>query len=73
MNRKDSSLLSCIGNTPLAKLNFPIKPTLFAKLEYLNPGGSIKDRAALFMIEEAEKKSLLLPGLQLSRLPPAIR
>lgn len=57
-----SSLLACIGNTPMAKLNFDIKPALYAKLEYLNPGGSIKDRAALFMVEGAEKSGLLKPG-----------
>jgi len=56
------SFLSCIGNTPLAKLNFATKPSIFAKLEYLNPGGSIKDRPALFMIETAEKNGLLKPG-----------
>ena len=56
------SFLECIGNTPLAKIDFPIKPTLLAKLEYLNPGGSIKDRSALFMVEQAEKKGLLKPG-----------
>ena len=39
-----------------------MKPTLLAKLEYLNPGGSLKDRPALFMIEEAEKSGKLKPG-----------
>ena len=56
-----SSLIALIGNTPLVKLplgNF----CLYAKLEYLNPGGSIKDRTALYMIREAEKRNLLLPG-----------
>ena len=57
-----NSLLGCIGNTPIARLNFDVKPVLLAKLEYLNPGGSIKDRAALFMIEEAERRGLLKPG-----------
>jgi cystathionine beta-synthase len=56
------SHLSLIGNTPIAKLDFDVKPTILAKLEYLNPGGSIKDRAALFMIEDAEKNGLLKPG-----------
>jgi len=46
-------LLSLVGNTPLVELNFGTKPKILAKLEYLNPGGSIKDRAALFMIEKA--------------------
>ncbi|MBD3273180.1 pyridoxal-phosphate dependent enzyme [Candidatus Dependentiae bacterium] len=61
------NILQLIGNTPLAKLDFVnsefnIKPTILAKLEYLNPGGSIKDRSALFMIEQAEKQGLLKPG-----------
>ena len=56
------NLLSLIGNTPLVNLNFNTKPTILAKLEYLNPGGSIKDRSALFMIEEAEKSGQLKPG-----------
>lgn len=57
-----SSLLSIIGNTPLVKVNFATPATVYAKLEYLNPGGSIKDRAALFMINEAERKGILTPG-----------
>jgi cysteine synthase A len=54
-----------IGNTPLLKLNH-ISPNkdvnIFAKLEYLNPGGSIKDRIGLEIIETAEKQGLLKPG-----------
>lgn len=56
------AFLSYIGNTPLAAIDLGIKATVLAKLEYLNPGGSIKDRAALFMIQEAERKGQLLPG-----------
>ena len=56
------SLLDAIGNTPLVRIPFKTKAKIFAKLEYLNPGGSIKDRSALFMIKEAEKMSRLLPG-----------
>lgn len=56
------SLLSAIGNTPLVKINFDSPAQLFAKLEYLNPGGSVKDRSALYMIEEAERNGLLKPG-----------
>ncbi len=56
------TLLDAIGNTPLVRVDFGTPPTILAKLEYLNPGGSIKDRAALFMIEEAERKGLLKPG-----------
>lgn len=52
------NLLQAIGNTPLIE----IVPSIHAKLEYLNPGGSIKDRSSLFMIEDAEKKGLIAPG-----------
>ena len=54
-------LLNAIGNTPLVKVPFNIPGQLFAKLEYLNPSGSIKDRSALFMIEEAERTGKLNP------------
>ena len=57
-----SSILSLIGNTPLAKFNLSLPCDFFAKLEYFNPGGSIKDRSALFMVQEAEKKGLLDSG-----------
>lgn len=56
------SIIRAIGNTPLVKLNFDTPATIYAKLEYLNPSGSIKDRAALFMIEEAERTGRLKPG-----------
>ncbi len=56
------NILGCIGNTPLVRIN-RLNPnpstTIFAKLEFKNPGGSIKDRVALSMIEDAEKKGLL--------------
>jgi cysteine synthase A len=54
-----------IGNTPLIRLNHLSekgKGTVFGKAEYMNPGGSIKDRICLSMINEAEKKGLLKPG-----------
>ena len=55
-----NSLLSLIGNTPLLKANNLFQGNnVFVKLEKFNPGGSIKDRAALGMIEEAEKNGLL--------------
>lgn len=57
-----NSLLDAIGNTPLIKVNAATPGQLFAKLEYLNPGGSVKDRSALFMIEKAEKKGLIKAG-----------
>jgi cystathionine beta-synthase len=56
------NLLHAIGNTPLVRIPFDSAGKVYAKLEYLNPGGSIKDRAALYMIEEAERTGLLKPG-----------
>lgn len=58
----NSYILDAIGNTPLVPLNFPSQGKIFAKLEYLNPGGSVKDRSARYMIEQAEKRGLLKPG-----------
>lgn len=60
----NSSLLSLIGNTPMLKLNcFDVGPCeLFVKLESQNPGGSIKDRVGLAIIEVAEKSGELKPG-----------
>ena len=58
-------VLDGIGNTPLIKLNRitkGMKPDIFAKLEYVNPMGSIKDRIAKFMIEKAEKEGRIRPG-----------
>ncbi len=66
-NIKESAL-ELIGNTPILKLNkYSAKreitdATVLAKLEYLNPAGSVKDRIALAMIEDAEAKGLLKPG-----------
>ena len=59
-----AGLLDLIGNTPMAELtHFDTGPCrLFVKLEFLNPGGSIKDRIALAMIEQAEKRGELQPG-----------
>ena len=54
-----------VGNTPLIRLNSFSEETgceILGKAEFLNPGGSVKDRAALFIIEDAEKKGLLKPG-----------
>src|SRR2546426_11986543 len=59
------TILDVIGNTPLVRLNKVsqgLKPTILAKLENLNPGGSVKDRIGIAMIEEAERKGLLKPG-----------
>ncbi|NLN59991.1 MAG: pyridoxal-phosphate dependent enzyme, partial [Deltaproteobacteria bacterium] len=57
-----SNIADAIGNTPLVeirRLNPNKKVRVFAKLESLNPGGSIKDRIALYMVEEAEKRGEL--------------
>ncbi|HJO86291.1 MAG: cysteine synthase A [Rhodospirillales bacterium] len=54
-----------IGNTPLIKLREASENTgcdIYAKCEFLNPGGSVKDRAALYIIKDAEEKGLLKPG-----------
>ena len=55
-------ILYAIGNTPLVKVPFDCPGSIYAKLEYLNPGGSVKDRSALYMIEEAERRGDLKPG-----------
>lgn len=60
-----NSLIETIGNTPLVKLNSVtkgIKGTILVKVEYFNPGNSMKDRMALKMVEDAEKAGLLKPG-----------
>ena len=57
-----NSVTELIGNTPILKLNKYTDKNIFAKLEYLNPAGSAKDRVALSMIEDAEKKGILKPG-----------
>jgi cysteine synthase A len=54
-----------VGNTPLIKLQFASKLTgcnIYGKAEYMNVGGSVKDRAAKYIIENAEKEGLLIPG-----------
>jgi len=60
-----SSILETIGNTPLIKLNVlteGIDATVLAKVEYFNPGQSVKDRIAVKMLEDAEQKGLIKPG-----------
>ena len=57
-----TTVADAIGNTPLVKIPFDLSIPIYAKLEYLNPGGSVKDRSAKFMIEHAEKHGLLKPG-----------
>jgi cysteine synthase A len=68
MSQIKESALELVGGTPILKLNRYAQrkgvtgATILAKLEYLNPAGSVKDRIALAMIEDAEKKGLLKPG-----------
>lgn len=68
MSQIKESASELIGGTPILKLNRYTEKagiknaTILAKLEYLNPAGSVKDRIALAMIEDAEKKGLLQPG-----------
>jgi len=60
-----SDISRAIGNTPLVKLRKIVdesSATVLAKAEFMNPGGSIKDRMAIYIIEDAEKKGLLKPG-----------
>jgi cysteine synthase A len=57
--------LALIGNTPLVRLRGPSETTgcdIFGKCEFTNPGASVKDRAALFIVEDAEQRGLLQPG-----------
>lgn len=61
---RDSAVkvLQAIGNTPMLRISKVARGEILAKAEFLNPGGSIKDRIALHLIEEAEKEGLLRPG-----------
>jgi cysteine synthase len=57
------SILDVIGNTPMVSLKKLSRLNIFGKAEYLNPGGSIKDRVAKYMIEQAEERGLLKAGM----------
>ncbi|HEC14901.1 MAG TPA: pyridoxal-phosphate dependent enzyme, partial [Rhodospirillales bacterium] len=60
-----NGFIETIGNTPLIRLKQASEETgceIFGKAEFLNPGGSVKDRAALAIIRDAEKKGDLRPG-----------
>ena len=60
-----NSLIDLVGHTPLLRLSRATegaKPLVLAKVEYLNPGGSVKDRIALKMIEAAEREGKIKPG-----------
>jgi len=62
---KCNNILEAFGNTPLIRLNRVAKdvpPEVYVKADYMNPGGSMKDRVAVWMINEAERKGLLKPG-----------
>jgi cystathionine beta-synthase len=62
------SVLDLVGRTPLVRLNRIVAPgmaTIYAKLEYLNPGGSVKDRIAVNIVRRAEEAGLLRPGATL--------
>ena len=74
MSKIAKKLTDLIGNTPLLELsNFNKKyapnAAIIGKLEYFNPGGSVKDRIALAMIEDAENRGLLKPGSWMCRIP----
>ena len=67
MSRIYASADQLIGHTPLLEMThlekkYGLKARVLAKLEYLNPAGSVKDRVAKAMIEDAEKRGLLRPG-----------
>ena len=65
MRRVYDNILETMGDTPLVRLNsvtLGLKATVYAKVEFFNPGGSVKDRIALKIIEEAERRGELKPG-----------
>ena len=67
MTKIVKQLTQLVGNTPLLELTRfnekkNLQATVIAKLEYFNPAGSVKDRVALAMIEDAEAKGILQPG-----------
>ena len=60
-----NNILEAIGHTPLVRLNRinqGLKPQIYVKADYTNPGGSVKDRIGITMIDDAEKRGLLKPG-----------
>src|SRR6187402_1685686 len=65
MAREYPTVLDLVGDTPIVRLDRiarDVQPRVLAKLEYLNPGGSVKDRIGLAMIEAAEREGKLRPG-----------
>jgi cysteine synthase A len=76
MNKIYNNILELVGKTPLVRINNinDTEAEIIGKVEFFNPGGSVKDRIALAMIEAAEKKGLinkdtLPPGLKYSTFP----
>ena len=66
MKNSQNNFIEGIGNTPLIKLKAASELTgcnIYGKAEYLNPGGSVKDRAALALIKDAEEKKLISKGI----------
>src|SRR4028119_1734744 len=60
-----NNILEAIGNTPLVRLNKvvgDIKANVLVKCEFMNPGGSVKDRIGIAMLEDAERRGLIKPG-----------
>ena len=73
-----NKLTDLVGNTPLMELSgysgkYGLNQNIIAKLEAFNPAGSVKDRVALSMIEDAEARGALKPGATLSNRPAEIR
>ena len=65
MEKFNKNIIDIIGNTPIVKLNKicnNIKSKLYVKLEYLNPGGSIKDRMGVYICKRAQEKGEIKPG-----------
>lgn len=65
MRNKTYNVLDSIGNTPIVRLDNiskGLKSKVWAKLEFMNPGGSLKDRIALYMVEKAEREGKIKPG-----------
>ena len=70
----NDSILDTIGDTPLvtlSRIGAGVRPRVVAKLEAFNPGGSIKDRVAVALIEAAERDGRLRPAARSSSRPPA--
>ena len=64
-SRWDDDLAAAIGHTPLVKLRRASEATgcdILGKAEFMSPGGSVKDRTGLFIIEDAERRGMLKPG-----------